>query len=185
MAKKSVQWGVLYDKNGRRLDNVSLNINFHFEKHSSLTMVNKNNRYVDTFFPLSHLGFDWLHYINVYIINIYWFGKIYTWRWMLAPFKWSLGIYPVMAAYYWFKIFLFCYRNGLLCPGGVAHTIYTLKHYYITLLHWKYQTCQHSYQYGLTTHSPQVWLPITMGETQTIFSGVEFRFTNIPFISVS
>lgn len=145
MAKKSVQWGVLYDKNGRRLDNVSLNINFHFEKHSSLTKVNKNNSYVGTFFPLSHLGFEWLHYINVYIINIYWFGKIYTWRWMLAPFKWSLGIYPMMAAYYWFKIFLFCYRNGLLCPGGVGHTIYTLKHYYITLLHWKYETCQHSY----------------------------------------
>ena len=62
-------------QNGRRSNNASLNINFHFEKHSFLTMVNKNDSYVSTILPVSYLGFEWLHYINVYTINIYWFGK--------------------------------------------------------------------------------------------------------------
>ena len=38
-------------------------------------MVNKNDSYVSTILPLSYLGFEWLHYIDVYTINIYWFGK--------------------------------------------------------------------------------------------------------------
>lgn len=73
--------------------------------------------------------------------------QIYIWPCVPAPLKWSLGIYPMMAAYYWFNIFLLCYRNGLLCPGALGHTIHTVKHYIVHHISpLKYETCQHSYQ---------------------------------------
>ena len=72
----------------------------------------------------------------------------------------------------------FCYVIGMvyfaLVHLGILFTLWNIT-LYIIFLHWNMKLVnirikQYTERfYGLTTYRPQVWLPITMGETQTFF----------------
>lgn len=141
----------------------------------------KNNSYASTILPLSYLGFQWLHCSNVYIMNIYWFGKIHMWCWMPAPLKWSayfifhisffLSTYFLHSGptYFFFVIGMVYFA---LVDLGIPFTLWSITSYFsidkmkLVDIHIK----QYAERFcGLTTHRPQGWLPGTMRETRTYF----------------